>query len=81
MDIKKVYSHIKSLGYSISKDDLGTYFDIEGRKLSIIKTGTWFTCYHNVRANNAWNLVGKSQILDKYELAMNWVTNEIEKNK
>ncbi|MDF2534037.1 MAG: hypothetical protein K0R18_194 [Bacillales bacterium] len=80
LDIKKMYSHIKSIGYSHSKDDLGTYFDMDGQKLSIIKTGLWYTCYHNTRIDGNWHLTAKSQVFDKFEQALGWIVKEIEKS-
>ena len=80
-DIKKLFSFIKLKGYTQSKDVLGFYFDKGDRKLSIMRNASWFICYHNVKVNDSWQLVNKSQIFDNFGSALLWVAREIEKQK
>lgn len=77
--MKNLYSHLKQKGYSHSKDDLGIYFDKFGVRFSIMKTGLWYTCYHNTKIDGNWQLYGKSRMFDKFSDALEWVVTESNK--
>lgn len=79
MDIKQMYSYMKTKSYTYSKDDLGSYFDKDGIKFSIMKNGLWFICYHNVKVDGNWQLYSKSQMFEKFPDALFWVVKESQK--
>jgi hypothetical protein len=80
-NIGKSLSLLKSFGYKKSNDTLGTYFDKNNRKLSCMKHGFNYICYHNINIDNKWNLVNKSGILKDYNEALLWVVQEANKYK
>lgn len=78
-DLKQMYNYTKMKGYQHSKDVLGTYFDKDGHKMSIVKQASWYTCFHNVQKGQGWQLISKSEIFDGFGPALHWVVKEMDK--
>lgn len=79
ISIKQLLSILKTNGYIKTSDDLGTYFDKNGRKFSCMKHGFNYICYHNIKLDKDWNLVNKSNIIKDYQEALIWVVREVQK--
>lgn len=76
IDTTKMLSMLKSEGFLRTSDNLGTYFDKSNRRLSCMKHGINYLCYHNIKLDNKWNLVNKSFILKDFNEALQWVIKE-----
>lgn len=81
MDIeeKNILKLIKAAGYNVTKDSMGTYFDNDKRKFSIIKIGHIYNCYLNEKQDGKYILrdTYNSQILLKQ--CLYWIINNIDK--
>lgn len=79
-NIKEYYNFIKNSGYSQTKDNLGTYFDNEKYRFSIMKHGPTYICYLNENKENGWLLKNKSHVILQFEDALQWVVQKIQTN-
>jgi hypothetical protein len=78
-DAKQLYSFIKTRGYTKTNDALGTYFDKGNNRMSIMKQGSWYICYHNQRHGASWIPVNKSTTFSDFGEAMHWIATQISK--
>jgi hypothetical protein len=76
------FNFIKQAGYEYSKDDLGYYFDSGLKKFSIMKTGSMFECYYNVKqSNGGWGLKDKQLGIFDFVQGLRWVLTKIQQGK
>ncbi len=78
---KEYFNFIKSKGYTYSKDCMGYYFDLNDKKFSIIKSGSYMQCFYNKKINNSWKLQSCSEHMLDINKCFLWIINIINKIK
>jgi len=70
---------IKSKGFTITKDVMGTYFDKGNKKFSIIQIGDIYNCYLNERETEHSSYKLKNSYVSQIQLnqCLKWILNNM----
>lgn len=82
MDYKlaqKYAKNIEQLGFTKTKDILGTYYTKTIHKISIMNHGNTWICYYNQYQSDAWVMLARTNPMMDYIEVLKWV-NEKAKN-
>lgn len=72
----KIITYFVKIGYSFKKDALGYYFDKGFNRLSIMKVGPIFNCYHNKFNGNKFILINsKLNVMNEQEV-FDWMKSQ-----
>lgn len=78
---KQYGKFLQQVGFKYSKDDLGYYYDNGIKRFSIMKCGSIFNCFYNIKVNDNWVLKDKKQGIIKYEICLRWILDNIQRGE
>ena len=74
---KQLVMMIKSYGYTMTSDNIGTYYFNKYNKFSIIRTGDILNFYYNKKNGDSYQLIDSLQGQIMLQVCLNWILSKI----